>query len=370
MRVLMVTGEPSGDAHAAPVARRLLAAGAAVEAVGGPALASTGAQLLSGIDSLSVLGFVDVLGLLPRLAALKADLDRRLRRGDIDLLLTVDYPGFNLRLAGSAHAAGIPVLHYIGPQVWAWRSGRLATLRRVATHVALILPFEKPIYDRAGIPATHVGHPLVDDPPPEGIVPEHDLGLFPGSRAQELVRHLPVLLEAAAQLRAARPGLRIVVSRAPGVAADAIAPALAHWGFDPERDLVAEPARILMRRCRAMLVASGTATLEAALAARPFAVLYRTNRINYAVARRLVHVPHVALANLVAGEGVVREYLQDAATPAALAAEATRLLDDDTERRRIVAGLERVRERLGPPGASARVAQLATEIAAGAVRSP
>jgi lipid-A-disaccharide synthase len=164
--------------------------------------------------------------------------------------------------------------------------------------------------------------------------------------------------------------LRIVVSRAPGVAADAIAPALAHWGFDPERDLVAEPARILMRRCRAMLVASGTATLEAALAARPFAVLYRTNRINYAVARRLVHVPHVALANLVAGEGVVREYLQDAATPAALAAEATRLLDDDTERRRIVAGLERVRERLGPPGASARVAQLATEIAAGAVRSP
>ena len=141
-------------------------------------------------------------------------------------------------------------------------------------------------------------------------------------------------------------------------------------GFDPQRDLHAEPARVAMRRCRALLVASGTATLEAALAVRPFAVLYRTTRPSFWIARRLVRVPHVALANLVAGEGVVREYLQGAARPDRLAAEAARLLDDEPERRRIVAGLKRVRARLGTPGAAGRVADLALALAAGESRLP
>jgi lipid-A-disaccharide synthase len=362
MRTLVVAGEASGDAHAAAVVRQLQAAGASITAVGGPALAATGAEIVAGIDSLAVLGFVDVLAKLPHLASLKSDLEKRLRRDRFDLLLTVDYPGFNLRLAAAARRLGVPVLHYIGPQVWAWRAGRLATLRAVTNHVALILPFEKPLYDAAGVTATHVGHPLLDDAVVEPGAPDYDLGCFPGSRPQELARHLPVLLEAAVRLRAARPGLRILWSRAPTVAAAPYAAALAAHGFDAG-DLTGEPARVAMRRCRASLVASGTATLEAALAERPFAVLYRTGRINFAVARRLVRLPHVALANLVAGEGVVREYLQDAASPAALAAEAARLLDDEAERERITRGLQRIRARLGPPGAAARVAALALAVA-------
>jgi lipid-A-disaccharide synthase len=184
---------------------------------------------------------------------------------------------------------------------------------------------------------------------------------------QEIAHHLPVLLEAAARLRARMPGLGILVSRAPTVPRPVFEAALRSHGFDPDRDLADPPARAAMRRCRALLVASGTATLEAALAARPFAVLYRTGRVNWEVARRLVRVPSVTLANLVAGERVVREYLQDAAEPAALAGEAERLLLDASERERIGAGLARVRARLGPPGASARVAQLALEIAAAPV---
>jgi lipid-A-disaccharide synthase len=363
MRILLVAGEASGDAHAGPVAARLHGAGAEVVAVGGPAVSAAGAEIVCGIDELAVLGFVEVARRLPRFLDLARRLEQRLREKPFDLFLSVDYPGFNLRFAARARRLGVPVLHYIGPQVWAWRAGRLETLRRVATHVALVLPFEKPLYDRAGIAATYVGHPLLDHPsmPCE---PDRDVGIFPGSRPQELSRHLPVLLDAVAELRHRRPTTSLLVSRAPTVDPTRFAATLAAHGFDATADSTDAPARVAMPRCRALLVASGTATLEAALAERPFAVLYRTGRLNWEVARRLVQLPYVALANLVAGEMVVREYLQSRATPGALAAEAERLLDDEPERRRIQGKLRDVRSRLGPPGAAERVARLALDIAA------
>lgn len=363
MRVLLVAGEPSGDAHAGPLVERLRAAGATVVAVGGPAVAAAGAEIVYGIDELAVLGFVEVARRLPRIVGLARQLEARLRREPFDLFIGVDYPGFNLRFEGRVRRLGVPVLHYIGPQVWAWRAGRLRTLHRVATHVALVLPFEKPLYDAAGIPATFVGHPLLDAAQPEARASDVDLGLFPGSRPQEIAHHLPVLVACAARVRARRPDVRLLVSRAPTVPRALFDTTLESWGFEPQQVTSDAPARASMARCRALLVASGTATLEAALAARPFAVLYRTNRVNWEVARRLVHLPHVALANLVAGSGIVREYLQEAATPEALAAEAMRLLDDGDERRRILEGLSTVRDRLGPPGAAERVAALAITIA-------
>jgi lipid-A-disaccharide synthase len=370
MRVLMVAGEASGDAHAAAVARRLRAAGAEIVAVGGPALAAAGAEILAGIDALAVLGFAEVVSRLPRILAVKRAIEQRLAREHFDLFLPVDYPGFNLRVARSARRRGVPVLYYVGPQVWAWRAGRLRTVARVTNHVALILPFEKPLYDAAGIPATFVGHPLLDDAVPADLVPDRDLGLFPGSRAQEIERHLPVLLATARRLHTSRGELRLLVSQAPTAPRQRMEEMLRSQGFDPGKHLVSEPARIAMRRCRALLVASGTATLEAALAERPFAVLYRTGKISYRIAAKLVHVPHVALANLVAGEAVVREYLQEAATPDRLAEEVRRLLDDETERQRILQGLQRIRSRLGTAGAAERVAALAQGLCSGeAVRS-
>ena len=362
MRILITTGEASGDAHAAKVVPYLQRAGFSVDAIGGPALAGAGAVIVESIARLSVIGVVEVAARLPRLLALHSRIAAGLRAGRWDLLLCVDYPGFNLGLARAAHNAGVPVVHYIGPQVWAWRARRLRTLRRHVAHVALILPFEKPLYAAAGVPATFVGHPLLDDADPGSLAVDHDLGLFAGSRAQEIDRHLDLLLAAAALVRRGRPQLRVLVSRAPTVDGERIAAALRAHGFGAEC-LNDEPARIALRRCRAALVKSGTTTLEAALAGRPFAVLYRTSAVTFAIARRLVRVPYVSLANLVAGEAVVREYLQGAATPAALAAEAVRLLDDDGERRRLEIACRSVRARLGEPGAAARVAAIVTQVA-------
>jgi lipid-A-disaccharide synthase len=364
MQVLIVAGEASGDAHAAKVARLLRQQGARIVAVGGTQLQDAGAELVAHIDELAVLGFVEVLRRLPRFVALKRRLETLLRSGRFDLFLPVDFPDLNLRLAAVARRAGVPVLYYIGPQVWAWRAGRLRRLRERVDHVALVLPFEKPLYDRAGVPATFVGHPLLDDAATAAAAPDVDLALFPGSRIQEVERHLPLLLDAVARLLERRPQLRFRVSAAPTAPAAWMTAQLGARGVAAAAVLSAAPAREIMPRARVLLVASGTATLEAALANRPFAVLYRTGRVNFAVARALVRVPYIALANLVAGEGVVREFVQAAATPAALAAEVETLLDDAAERRRIETGLARVRERLGGPGASARVAALALQTAA------
>jgi lipid-A-disaccharide synthase len=199
MRVLVVTGEASGDVHAAKVVRHLHDAGAQVAAVGGPALAATGARILERVEALTVVGLLEVAGRIPRLLALKRRIDAALRAREYDLVLLVDYAGFNLRLAASAQRAGIPVLYFVGPQVWAWRAHRLGAMRRNVDHVALILPFEKPHYDAAGVPATFVGHPLLDDPAAMEVEADRDLGLFPGSRPQEIAQHLPLLLAAAAR---------------------------------------------------------------------------------------------------------------------------------------------------------------------------
>ncbi len=362
MRVLVVAGEASGDAHAAKVVRMLIGRGAEVIAVGGAALGAAGATLIADIDALSVLGFVEVVRRLPRFLALERRLDILLHSGRIDLFLPVDFPGLNLRLARRAHRARVPVLYYVGPQVWAWGARRLPRMRRSIDHVALVLPFEQPLYDAAGVAATFVGHPLLDDPPLADTEPDCDLGFFPGSRPQEVVRHLPVLLEAVAVLQARHPALRLLVSVAPTAPAAWMRSTLAAHGFDPDLVLCDAPAREVMRRARALMVASGTATLEAALSHRPFAVLYRLGRLNYALARRLVHVPHIALANLVAGEAVVREYVQEAASAPALAREMERLLFDPDERQRILQGIVGVRGRLGSPGAAARVAALAWQL--------
>jgi lipid-A-disaccharide synthase len=362
LRVLVSVGEASGDAHAAKVVRHLRSRGAEVVAVGGRELGRAGAELLRSIDELSVLGFVEVARRLPQFWALKRQLDALLQSGSFDLFLPVDFPGLNLRLAASARRAGVPVLYYIGPQVWAWRAGRLRRMRRNVDHVALILPFEKAQYDAEGITSTFVGHPLLDDPLADSVEPEVDLGLFPGSRRQEVVRHLPTLLRATRRVRNRLPHLRVLVSCASTAPTDWMRATLQEHGFDPGSVLVDAPAREVMPRARALLVASGTATLEAALAGRPFAVVYRTGRLNYAVARRLVQLPHVSLANLVAGKQVVREYVQDALDDAAMAREIDMLLHDAADRERILQGLKDVRRRLGTPGAARRVADLAEHL--------
>lgn len=368
--ILFVVGEPSGDLHAARVARELRASGApfALRGIGGDLMAAEGVSLDEHIRGLAVMGFVEVLRHLPKHWAMLARLRKRLRSGNVALVVLVDYPGFNMRVAQAAAEAGVPVLYYIVPQVWAWGAERLEKLARWVTLAAPILPFEEKLLRDHGVNATFVGHPLLDRatqmPTREaaraelGFAPsERVLALFPGSRAQEIARHLDPFVETARLLQRDDPHLRVIVSAAP------------HVDIDPARcpfPIVHAASLPVLRAADAAMCKSGTTTLEAAVAGCPHVVAYRTNPVTYFAARRLVKLSHIGLVNIVAGREVAREFVQDALQPLQVAAALAPLLDPATPvRARMLADLAQVRATLGEPGAAARVAGMARALALG-----
>src|SRR5437773_5633551 len=301
-----------------------------------------------------VVGFVEALWKLPAHFRLLARVREAFRTKRYGLAILVGYPGYHLRAAAAAHAAGVPVLYYSAPQLWAWAPGRVRRLAAVS-RLAVILPFEETFFRDHGVPATFVGHPLRDRPPPParaearralGLDPERPvLGLFPGSRAQEVRRLWPAFRGAAERVLAERPVVQVVVAgtsraRYPHPGAIRI-----HWG-DPRPVFAAADAGL----CK-----SGTTTLEAALADVPMAIAYRLNPVSFAIAIRLPPVPHVGLVNLIAGQEVAPEFLQGAVTPQALAETILPLLDPaGAAARRQRQGLALVRDPLGPPGAPRR----------------
>ncbi len=328
-------------------------------------MAREGVELLAPLEELAVMGFAEVVSRLPYFWKLERRLDRVLVEEGIDLVLPIDYPGFNLRMARRAWKRRIPVLYYICPQVWAWKARRAYALARHTHHVAVILPFEEEILQQAGARTTFVGHPLLDWhddlPSRDRFADDHDLdpdrpilALFPGSRRQEVERHGPLFTTVARMLRSERSELQVGVARAEGITAESL----------PSGGGVrlVEDGRALLRHSRAALVKSGTTTLEAAIEGIPFVTVYRTHPITYFLARRLVQVDHVALANLVAGGRVAPELLQDSAEPEGVLERLRPLLDETEERRRVIAGLAGVREKLGTPGAARRVVEIAERI--------
>lgn len=364
-RIYISAGEPSGDAHAAPViaALRRAAPAATIEAFGGPQMAAEGATVLDRMEAFSVVGFVEALEGIPRHYGLLRRTRRAFRDGRYDVAVFVDYPGYHLRAAAAAAEAGIPVLYYIAPQLWAWGAGRVRRLARAVRHLAVILPFEEPFFRECGVPTTFVGHPLKDRPPPRpreearralSLDPgQPTLGVFPGSRAQEVRRIWPRVREAARLVCRVRPGVQVVVAGT-RVASYPGAEAMRVVWDDPELVFAAADAGL----CK-----SGTTTLEAALADLPMIITYRLHPVSNLIARRLLRVPWVGLVNLVAGEQLCPELLQAAASPSALADGVLPLLDaNHPETRRQRAGLARVRDRLGPPGAAGRVARLALDL--------
>ncbi len=370
-RFLLVAGEASGDLHAARLVQALHALGPCrVRGVAGPALRAAGVEPLAAMEDLAVLGFAEIPARLPALWHTRARLLRALTEFAPHAVVLVDYPGFNLRLGPQLRRRGARVFYYIAPQVWAWHPERARAMARWVDRLAVVFPFEEPLFRAAGVEATFVGHPLMD-----GLVPEVDeaayraelgsapgqriLGLLPGSRPQELERHLGPMLAAARMLAGRRPDLVPVLPLAPG-----LDPAwLAGRDLGPVR-VVRDRVRATQAFATACAVASGTATLETALFGTPLVILYRTGWLNYAVARRLVHLPRIGLPNIVAEAEVAPELLQDALTPRRLAETLAAWLDDPAanaaQRRRLAV----VRERLGGPGAAGRTATLLWSLAA------
>lgn len=366
--ILFVAGEPSGDLHASGVARALAAAKApyAMRGMGGDLMAAAGVTLDEHIRELAVMGVIEVVRHIPRHWAMLADIRARLKSGSVALVILVDYPGFNMRVAEAATEADVPVLYYIVPQVWAWGAGRLSKMARWVSEAAVILPFEEPLLRSHGIRADFVGHPLLDaatnTPTREaaraqlGLAPDAPvLALFPGSRAQEIDRHLDAFVATAQALRARQPGLQVILSAAP------------HVTIDPARcpfPVVGSASLAILRAADAAICKSGTTTLEASVAGCPHIVAYKTHPLTYFAARRLVKIPRIGLVNIVAGREVAREFVQDAVQPDAMARALAPLLDrDSAERRRQEQDLAEVRQKLGEPGAAKRVADIALSLA-------
>jgi lipid-A-disaccharide synthase len=294
---------------------------------------------------------------------LAKELRRRIRSRSVAVVVLIDYPGFNMKIAAAAKEAGVPVLYYITPQVWAWGAGRLAEMARTVTKAAVILPFEEELLREHGIDATFVGHPLLDraaENLPDRLAAREQLGLapdapvlalFPGSRAQELARHLDTFVATARELESRVSGLRVIVSVAPGME------------VDPSRcpyPLVRSASFSVWRAADAALSKSGTSTLEAAVAGCPLVVAYRTGALSYAIARRVVRIPRIGLVNVVAGREVAPEFIQHELRPRPMADAVEPLLTHGSpEREEMLAGLAYVRSRLGESGAAARVAGIA-----------
>ena len=363
--VFISAGEASGDRYAGRLARQLRrrVPGARLLGLGGTRMEAAGVELLARLDRLAVMGVAELAGHLPYFLRLRRRVRSRMIREDVDLLVAVDYPGFNLPLARFASRRGAAVLYYAPPQVWAWRRSRARLVADSSDRVCTILPFAAGPLRQAGAAVDFVGHPLLDevdagsvetgeraesveaDEPGRPLPPR--LGLFPGSREQEVRRMLPPMLGAARRLRSRFPELEVAVARARDVPDGAYRAA----GAAPRR-----AAAEVARDSTAALAASGTVTLELALHATPMAVGYRMHPLTFALARRLVRVEHVSLVNLIHGSGLVPELLQGEATAERMAAAVAPLLSPGDERERVLRGLARVRRRLGRPGVAGRVA--------------
>jgi len=372
-RVIIVTGEASGDHHGALVLQALKRQFPELTCcgIGGDELQKAGMRLLYHCRHLAVVGLVEVLAHAPHILRAFRALRREIRTAPPDLVIFIDYPDFNLRMAAFASKRNVPVLYYISPQIWAWRQGRAKKIARIVDTMAVIFPFEVPFYDKVGLDAHFVGHPLMDQRMQLQDKTEAlerfglsntwpIVGLLPGSRAGEIKRLLPPMIGAAKRIRAHYPNAQFIIPAAPGLNQDHISAAA---------DSVQAPVHVVsgdfynaVNCCDIALVTSGTATLQTALLGKPMIIVYRISALTYLLGRMLIRVPCIGLANIVAGSMVVPELVQHNATAERIADEALSLLSDDKRRKKIEQKLNTVKHALGQPGASQRVADLAAKM--------
>ncbi|MBF0629198.1 MAG: lipid-A-disaccharide synthase [Magnetococcales bacterium] len=368
-RIMMVAGEASGDNLGGELLAELRRVFPTLESfgVGGTRMIGQGLESLCDLNELSVIGLVEVVRRLPRLVRRHRQLTALMAAQRPDLLITIDLPDFNFLLARRAKALGIPRIHYVGPQVWAWRAGRVQKLARLLSHLLVLFPFELDSYTGSGLPVTFVGHPLASRPQPDPeqrLAMRHALGLrdgerllllLPGSRLGEIRRHLAIMVAACRRVVEASPGVRPVLAVADTLTVEDLQAVIALEADAQTRDFFSRiglrhgETGSLLSCADVALASSGTVTLEAALSGTPMSVLYRVNRLTYEIGRRVIRVGHIALPNLVAGRSLVPERIQDAATPEILAADLRALLDDGESAARQRVGFAEIRGRLAQP---------------------
>ncbi len=360
---MIIAGEASGDKYGALVieALRHHLPDCRFFGIGGDHMEAAGCETLFHVRQTSFMGFVEVARNLGTVRAMFRTCRKALAERRPSALLLIDYPGFNMRLARDARAMGIPVVYFICPQVWAWGANRVRKMASRVNHLAVVFPFEEQLFRDAGVPTTFVGHPLLDvlrPIPRQGFLATHGLadtpilGLFPGSRRQEIRRMLPVMLQAARLLRERVPCQPVIG------AANVPDEVFASHGWDGSVALVRGATHALMQHAQVAIVTSGTATVETALFETPMVIAYRASRLNYEIGRRLVNVSFIGMPNILAGRGIVPELIQQDCTPERLAAEAVALMEHTAARSAMIGNLREVRTLLGTPGAAARVADI------------
>ena len=360
-------GEASGDLYVSELLSELSRRSPGLKSfgLGGMRCAAAGGELVVSLDEVSVMGLVEVVSKLPGLRRAMGRLCAAAERRRPDAAVLVDFSGFNLRLAKRLEALGIPILYYVSPQVWAWRRGRIRTIRNVVDEMLVIFPFEETFYRENGVEAHYVGHPLVDlvraERNREQLCRDLDLdakrtivAMLPGSRRSEIERHVPVLREAIVELKRQRPGLQFIVSRA-----STITPALLTDTLGDANEsvrIVGESTYDILSHATVAVVASGTAVVEAALSETPVVVIYRVGWASYLMGKPFVNLPHYSMVNLIAGRSLVPELIQGDMTASAVVSQVFRLIDDAAYREDMVKGLRDVKTKLGLGGASGRAA--------------
>jgi lipid-A-disaccharide synthase len=386
MKIMVSCGEVSGDLYAGALATELRRRVPAVDVFGfgGERLQDAGGELIGDFEGLSVTGLTEALRVLPRSYWMLRRLVMAARERRPDVFVAIDFPDFNFRLLSALHGLGIPIVYYVSPQLWAWRAGRMGTMKQFVNKVLVIFPFEEAIYERAGVPVEFVGHPLVDIAQPtqprsaflrdRGLIPDAPtVALLPGSRPNELHRITPGIVAALPLIRRRVPDVQFVVACAPNLPDTMFVPFLGPAKAGPHEAgvgagfsrpiLVHDRTDDVLAASDAVVTASGTATVQAALHERPMTVVYKLSPLTYRLGKPFVNVDMYAMPNLVANRRIVPELIQEKFTPARVADETVSFLTDRERHARTREALRRVREALGGHGASGRAADAILDVA-------
>jgi lipid-A-disaccharide synthase len=366
-RVMIIAGETSGDMHGAKLVKALLKKnnGLFFCGIGGQALRDTGVDILIDAREISVVGITEVFSKVPNILRSLRMVKKTFRTMHPDLLILIDFPDFNLHVAATAKKMGIPILYYISPQIWAWRPGRVKKIDKLVDHIAVILPFEEDFYRKQKIPVTFVGHPLMENSLPTKERIDNKwmddisvVGLLPGSRHGEIERHLPVMIDAARILSKKIETIKFIISLSPDVEEKQVTEIVRKYKGEVDFELAPGNVRNVFERSKVVVAVSGTVTLESAISGTPMVIIYKLSPVSFWLGKAMIRVKNIGLVNLIAGREIVPELIQGNASSKMIADTVFKMLSDPSGLKKLSLELLTIRDKLGGPGASERVADI------------